>query len=83
VVARPRPSTVGTIATSPVADRAQVASYVAALTVELAAMARRQRLHTLGYLLDMARLEAEEAVQTPEGGLPPSITSQTPSGQRK
>jgi len=40
-------------------DRATVANYVAALSADLAAMARRHGLQTLGYLLDMARLEAE------------------------
>ena len=39
-------------------DRAAAAAYVAALTAELAALARRHNLDTLGYLLDMARLEA-------------------------
>jgi len=42
-------------------SRAAVASYVAALSADLAAMARRQGLETLGYLLEMARLEAENA----------------------
>jgi hypothetical protein len=44
-------------------DRAQAAAYVAALTGELASLVRRHRLDTLGYFLDMARLEAEEVVQ--------------------
>lgn len=43
------------------ASRAAVASYVATLSADLAAMARRQGLETLGYLLEMARLEAESA----------------------
>ena len=42
------------------------AAYVAALTAELAAIARRHDLSTLGYLLDMARLEAEAAAQRAE-----------------
>ena len=42
-------------------SRAAVASYVATLSADLAAMARRQGLETLGYLLEMARLEAESA----------------------
>lgn len=40
-------------------DRAAVASYVATLSADLATMARRTGLDTLGYLLEMVRLEAE------------------------
>jgi hypothetical protein len=40
-------------------DPDNVASYVATLSGDLALMARRHGLDTLGYLLDMARLEAE------------------------
>jgi len=36
-----------------------VASYVATLSADLAGMARRTGLDTLGYLLEMVRLEAE------------------------
>jgi hypothetical protein len=36
-----------------------VASYVASMTADLATMARRTGLETLGYLLEMVRLEAE------------------------
>jgi hypothetical protein len=42
-------------------DRADVASYVAALSGDLAVLARRAGLETIGYLLDMAKLEAEQA----------------------
>jgi hypothetical protein len=42
-------------------DRAAVASYVATLSADLAVMARRSGLETLGYLLEMVRLEAENA----------------------
>jgi hypothetical protein len=42
-------------------DRAEVANYVATLSGDLALMARRAGLETLGYLLDMAKLEAEQA----------------------
>jgi hypothetical protein len=42
-------------------DRADAASYIADLAGSLAQIARRHRLHTLGYLLDMAKLEAESA----------------------
>ena len=64
-MAQPKPSTVGNLAVSPVplGDREQAAAYVAALTGELAGLVRRHRLDTLGYLLDMVRLEAEETVQ--------------------
>jgi hypothetical protein len=40
-------------------DRTVVANYVATLSADLAAMARRSGLDTLGYLLEMVRLEAE------------------------
>jgi hypothetical protein len=40
-------------------EQATVADYVATLSADLAVMARRHGLDTLGYLLDMARLEAE------------------------
>ena len=40
-------------------DRAMVANYVATLSADLANMARRSGLDTLGYLLEMVRLEAE------------------------
>ena len=36
-----------------------VAAYVATLSTDLASMARRTGLETLGYLLEMVRLEAE------------------------
>lgn len=45
----------------PVDDRAAAAAYVAALTAELALIAGRHDLHSVRYLLDMARLEAEAA----------------------
>ncbi|MGE0653806.1 MAG: hypothetical protein AB7P12_18975 [Alphaproteobacteria bacterium] len=44
-------------------DRQSVAAYVATLTADLSALARQQGLHTLGYILDMARLEAETAAR--------------------
>jgi len=40
-------------------DRTAVANYVAALSADLATIARQHGLTTLGYILDMARLEAE------------------------
>jgi hypothetical protein len=42
-------------------DRVAVANYVATLSADLAIMARRTGLETLGYLLEMVRLEAENA----------------------
>ena len=47
--------------------RAAVASYVATLSADLAAMARKQGLETLGYLLEMARLEAESTHRPSNG----------------
>jgi hypothetical protein len=44
-------------------DRSQAAAYIASLSGELASIARRNGLDTLGYLLDMARLEAEQAAR--------------------
>ncbi len=46
-------------------DRSAAASYVAALSGDLASIARSHGLDTLGYLLDMARLEAESASRPP------------------
>jgi hypothetical protein len=40
-------------------DRTAVASYVATMAGDPAAIARQHGLQTLGYLLEMARLEAE------------------------
>jgi len=42
-------------------DRTAAARYIADLTTELAVLARRHGLDALGYILDMARLEAENA----------------------
>jgi hypothetical protein len=41
----------------------EAASFIAETVQELAAVARRHRLDTLGYLLDMAQLEADELVR--------------------
>lgn len=43
------------------AERNAAASYIAALSGELASLARRFGLDALGYILDIARLEAENA----------------------
>lgn len=42
-------------------DRTAAAAYIADLAGGLAVIARRHKLETLGYLLDMAKLEAENA----------------------
>ena len=54
-------------ATGEPGSRAAVASYIATLSADLAAMARRHGLETLGYVLEMARLEAESA-NRPDSG---------------
>jgi len=48
-------------------DRAAAAKYVAELSTELANLARRHGLDALGYILDMARLEAENATRHVNG----------------
>ena len=40
-------------------ERAAAADYLAALSADLAVLARRHGFDTLGYILEMARLEAE------------------------
>jgi hypothetical protein len=49
-------------------EKAATVAYVAALTADLAALARKQNLDTLGYLLDMVRLEAESSTGGDKGG---------------
>ena len=53
-------------------NRSAVASYVATITADLATMSRRTGLDTLGYLLEMVRLEAESS----------SRNGQRPNGRR-
>jgi hypothetical protein len=48
-------------------DRAAAASYVAELSAELAVLARHHRLDALGYILEMARLEAENSIPLVNG----------------
>jgi hypothetical protein len=51
-------------------NQTAVATYVATLSADLALIARQNGLQTLGYLLEMARLEAESVsrhVRTPNG----------------
>ena len=50
-----------------------VASYVASISNDLATMSRRNGLDTLGYLLEMVRLEAESlARQSTQNGRRPN-----------
>lgn len=64
-MAKVKPSSVGSSipAGAFLNDRKQVAAYVASIAAELAILARRHHLDTLGYLLEMSRLEAEGAGQ--------------------
>ena len=48
-------------------DRAAAADYVAELSAELANLARQHGLDALGYILDMARLEALNATRHVSG----------------
>ena len=48
-------------------DAAQAAAYVAALVGDLATIARRHGFDALGYILDMAKLEAETATRHANG----------------
>ena len=41
-------------------ERGTVADYIASMTGDLALLARRNGLDTLGYILEMARLEAQQ-----------------------
>lgn len=49
------------------ASRLETAAYVAALSEDLARLARRSGMPTLAYLLDMARLEAEGFARRGDG----------------
>lgn len=49
-------------------EQSEAAAYIADLTANLALMARKHGLGTLGYLLDMARMEAENAADVDEEG---------------
>ncbi|HZP75757.1 MAG TPA: hypothetical protein VFB45_06405 [Pseudolabrys sp.] len=48
-------------------ERAAAARYVAALAADLANISRRHGFDTLGHLLDIAKLEADNAVRNLEG----------------
>jgi hypothetical protein len=58
-----------------------VASYVASISNDLANMSRRTGLDTLGYLLEMVRLEAESLTRHP-GPQSPSPQGQGSNGRR-
>jgi hypothetical protein len=45
---------------NPATSPEEVALYIGALTVELCQLARANGFEALGYILDMARLEADE-----------------------
>jgi hypothetical protein len=49
-------------------NRIEVAKYVASLSADLATMARRSGLDTIGYLLEMVRLEAENETRHSQNG---------------
>ena len=49
-------------------NRTEVANYVATLSADLATMARQSGLDTLGYLLEMVRLEAESETRHRKNG---------------
>ncbi|MBS4083446.1 MAG: hypothetical protein KGZ73_07840 [Rhizobiales bacterium] len=46
----------------------EVAAYVAAMTAEMGRLARKHNLRALGYLLDLARMEAIEQAGTTNSG---------------
>jgi hypothetical protein len=49
-------------------EPAAVANYVATMTAELSMLAHHHGFETLGFLLEMARLEAENNAQKLNGG---------------
>ena len=48
-------------------DRTEAAEFIGSSAGEFAQLARRHSLETLAYLLDMARLEADEIVRQSHG----------------
>jgi hypothetical protein len=52
---------------APVATPGAAAAYIASLTEELAQIAKRNGLIPLGYILDMARLEADQVARATSG----------------
>ena len=51
-------------------DQSEAAAYMSDMAASLATMARRHGLGTLGYLFDMARMEAESAAKADESDSP-------------
>lgn len=51
-------------------DQNEAAAYIADLTANLASMARQHGLGTLGYLLEIARMEAEHLSDADDGDSP-------------
>jgi hypothetical protein len=49
------------------AEMPDTALYIASMTIELARLARGHHLDTLAYLLDMARLEADQVAKAWSG----------------
>jgi hypothetical protein len=49
-------------------DQLEAAEYIASNLLSLAQIAWQHRLDTLGYLIDMARMEAEEASKALHSG---------------
>jgi hypothetical protein len=48
---------------APESEETPEAQYIASLTQELAEIARRNGLEMLGYILEMARLEADQLIK--------------------
>ena len=62
-MARTRPGTSDRPPPPPPGDAKAAATYISAMTAELATLARRYDFDALAYIIDMARLEAEGLVQ--------------------
>jgi len=62
-------------------SRTEVALYIAELAAELTKMARSHRLDALGFILDMARLEAENAAKPLQGRVSATRSASRPSGR--
>jgi hypothetical protein len=52
----------------PAESLAATAAYISTLTEELAQMARNRGLDSLGYILEMARMEADQIVKSADEG---------------
>lgn len=56
------------------ADPHAAAAYIADLSSDLALIARRNGLDALGFILEMARLEAESMSRSRESGRPDAVS---------